>query len=131
MSSTPTLEDQRQFWNSHWQRAEERRVLNPWTERRALTILQTIRDLPIQRPGILDCGCGHGWFTERLADANPREVWGIDLSPDAIAMAKSRRPHIRYIAGDVCQTSLPNGYFDVVVSQEVIAHVENQPKYIE
>jgi 2-polyprenyl-3-methyl-5-hydroxy-6-metoxy-1,4-benzoquinol methylase len=131
MSSTPTIDDQRQFWNSHWRSAEERRVLNPWTERRALTIVQTIQDLPIERPAILDCGCGHGWFTERLADANPGEVWGIDLSPDAIAMAKSRRPHIRYTAGDVCQSSLPNSYFDVVVSQEVIAHVENQHNYIE
>jgi len=129
MPSTPTIENQRRFWNSHWQRAEERRVLNSWTERRAQTILQIIRELPIQRPRILDFGCGLGWFTEMLADVG--EPWGIDLSPEAIAMAKSRRPDIHYVAGDVYKTDLPKGHFDVVVSQEVIAHVENQPKYIE
>jgi len=128
-TTQPSIEDQRQFWNSHWQRAEERRILNTWTERRAQKILEAIRELPVRNPKILDFGCGHGWFTERLTDVG--EAWGIDLSPEAIAMAKSRRPDIRFIAGDVYQTDLPKDYFDVLVSQEVIAHVENQPRYIE
>ena len=131
MPSTPLppIDVQREFWDSHWQRAEERKVLNSWTERRALTILQIIRELRIPRPRILDFGCGHGWFTERLADLG--DAQGIDLSPEAIAMAKSRRPDLEYIAGDVYQADLPKAYFDILVSQEVISHVENQPKYIE
>lgn len=125
----PSIEDQRQFWNSHWRHAEQRRVLNSWTERRAQTILQLIQQLNIRRPTILDCGCGHGWFTERLADVG--EAWGIDLSPEAIGMATSRRSDIRYIAGDVCQTKLPDNHFDFVVSQEVIAHVQDQRAYLQ
>lgn len=125
----PTIEVQREFWNVHWQSAEERKILNSWTERRAQEILKSIGELRIQRPKILDFGCGHGWFTERLATVGKAQ--GVDLSPEAIAMAQARRPDIKFTVGDVYQTEFPEQYFDVVVSQEVISHVENQPKYVE
>jgi 2-polyprenyl-3-methyl-5-hydroxy-6-metoxy-1,4-benzoquinol methylase len=132
MASTqqlPSMEDQRQFWDWHWQNWEQRKVLNDWTERRAQEILRLIQGLSLQRPRILDLGCGRGWFTERLADSG--EAHGIDLSPEGIAAAKVRRPDISYLAGNVYEAPLPRNYFDVVVSQEVIAHVEDQPKYVE
>jgi 2-polyprenyl-3-methyl-5-hydroxy-6-metoxy-1,4-benzoquinol methylase len=125
----PSIDDQRQFWNWHWQNWEQRKVLNDWTERRASEILRLIRELPVQKPRILDFGCGRGWFTERLADLG--ETHGIDLSPEGIAAAQARRPDITYLAGNIYEASLPRHYFDVVVSQEVIAHVEDQPKYID
>ncbi len=125
----PTIDDQRQFWDRHWQNWEQRKVLNDWTERRAQEILKLVQGLPIARPRMLDFGCGHGWFTERLADLG--EAHGIDLSPEGIAAAQARRPGITYMAGDIYKAPLPKDYFDVVVSQEVIAHVEHQPKYLE
>jgi 2-polyprenyl-3-methyl-5-hydroxy-6-metoxy-1,4-benzoquinol methylase len=123
------MEDQRRFWNSHWQQWQERRVLNEWTERRAAEILSLIQGLSLQRPRILDLGCGLGWFTERLAGLG--EAHGIDLSAKAIAAAQARRPDINYLAGNVYSAPLPRDHFDVVVSQEVISHVEDQPKYLE
>jgi trans-aconitate methyltransferase len=51
-------------------------------------------------------------------------IWprnGIDLAADVIAAAQSRSPYVNFIAGDFFQISLPNGYYDLVVSQEVIA----------
>ena len=78
---------------------------------------------------MLDFGCGLGWFTERLAKLG--EAHGIDLSVEGIAVAKARRPDISYLSGNVYEAPLPTNYFDVVVSQEVIAHVENQPRYLE
>jgi len=128
MQTVPTIEEQRRFWDQHWQRWEERKVLNEWTERRAKEILGLIRGLALERPRILDLGCGKGWFTERLADVG--EAHGIDLSPEAIAGAKARRPDITYLAGSVYEAPLPKSYFDVVVSQEVIAHVEDQQGYV-
>jgi len=129
MHTVPTMEEQRQFWNQHWQQWEDRKVLNEWTERRAKEILDLLRGLALERPRILDLGCGRGWFTERLADVG--EAHGIDLSPEAIAGARARRPDITYLAGSVYEAPLPKAYFDVVVSQEVIAHVEDQPKYLD
>jgi 2-polyprenyl-3-methyl-5-hydroxy-6-metoxy-1,4-benzoquinol methylase len=131
MSSTkqvPSLEDQRHFWNWHWQNREERKVLNEWTERRAEMMVALIRAIPVSRPRILDLGCGFGWFTERLADLG--EAHGIDLSSEGIAAAQARRPDIRYTVGNLYVEPLPLDYFDIVVSQEVIAHVEDQIGYI-
>jgi 2-polyprenyl-3-methyl-5-hydroxy-6-metoxy-1,4-benzoquinol methylase len=125
----PRIEDQRQFWDWHWRHWQERKVLNDWTERRAEIILALIRSLPIHQPRIIDFGCGRGWFTERLADLG--EVHGIDLSPEGIAAAQIRRPDIHYLAGNIYEASLPKDYFDVVISQEVIAHVEDQPRYVD
>jgi 2-polyprenyl-3-methyl-5-hydroxy-6-metoxy-1,4-benzoquinol methylase len=124
----PTIDDQREFWNWHWQNSEQRKVLNDWTWRRAEEILRLIEKLALQHPRILDLGCGHGWFTERLADVG--EAHGIDLSPEGIAAAQARRPDIAYMAGNIYEAPLPKDYFDIVVSQEVIAHVEDQPQYI-
>ncbi|SRR5712692_5980082 len=124
----PTIEDQRQFWDWHWQNWEQRKVLNDWTERRAQEILKLVQALPLARPRILDFGCGRGWFTERLADLG--EAHGIDLSPEGIAAAQARRPDITYLAGSVYEAYLPKAYFDVLISQEVIAHVENQLRYV-
>lgn len=125
----PSIEDQRTFWNWHWEHWEERKVLNDWTERRAQEILALIQSLQLNGPRILDLGCGRGWFTERLSMYG--ETHGIDLSEDGIAAAKQRRPDIRYLAGNLYEAPLPQNYFDVVVSQEVIAHVQDQPRYVD
>jgi len=36
---TPSISEQRNFWDAHWQQSKERKVLNDWTERRATEIL--------------------------------------------------------------------------------------------
>jgi 2-polyprenyl-3-methyl-5-hydroxy-6-metoxy-1,4-benzoquinol methylase len=126
--SLPSIDDQRQFWDWHWQHWKERKVLNDWTDRRATEILRLIQGLAIQRPRVLDLGCGFGWFTERLADIG--EAHGIDLSEEAIQAARARRQDITYMAGNLYEANIPNEYFDIVVSQEVIAHVEDQQRYV-
>lgn len=125
----PSMDAQKRFWNWHWQNWEERKVLNDWTERRAQEIVGLIQKLGLQNPRILDLGCGRGWFTERLTEFG--ETHGIDLSPEAIAAARARRLDINYTVGNIYDAPLPKNYFDVVVSQEVIAHVEDQPQYLD
>ncbi len=127
--SVPSISEQREFWDAHWQQSKDRKVLNDWTDRRATEILRLIRGLPLQHPRLLDLGCGLGWFTEQLAELG--EAHGIDLSVEGIARAQARRPDIAYLAGNIYEAPLSKGYFDVVVSQEVIAHVEDQTKYLE
>jgi 2-polyprenyl-3-methyl-5-hydroxy-6-metoxy-1,4-benzoquinol methylase len=132
MSTTPqlpSLDDQRQFWDWHWQNWKERRVLNDWTERRTQEILRLILGLSLRQPRLLDLGCGRGVFTERLTEFG--ETHGIDLSPEGIAAAQARRPDIIYTVGNIYDAPLARNYFDVVVSQEVIAHVDDQPRYLD
>jgi 2-polyprenyl-3-methyl-5-hydroxy-6-metoxy-1,4-benzoquinol methylase len=124
----PSIAQQASFWNDHWRRWQERKVLNAWAIRRNETILTIIRSLRLVNAKLIDLGCGPGWFTDALAEFG--EVTGIDLSEEAIAMARRRSPHIRFIAGDLYRTPLPLAYFDVAVSQEVLGHVQDQPGYL-
>jgi len=125
---TPGIDAQRKFWDWHWQNWQERKTLNEWTARRAEVMLDIIRSLRLEQPKFLDLGCGRGWFTARLAELG--EATGVDLSPDAIAAARSEYPGIAFLSGNLYEAPLPVEHFDFVVSQEVIAHVEDQNRYV-
>jgi 2-polyprenyl-3-methyl-5-hydroxy-6-metoxy-1,4-benzoquinol methylase len=117
----PSLAEQHRYWDTRWDRT---RTPNEWQLRQGDAILGFVERLTLERPRILDIGCGTGWFTGRLARLGP--AVGIDLSTTAIAMARTQFPGITFIAGNVFETELPAGHFDLVVSQEVIAHVKDQ-----
>ena len=117
----PSLADQHRYWDARWDRT---RSPNDWSLRRGESILEIIRSLGLERPEILDVGCGTGWFTGRLSRLGP--TVGMDLSQTAIVLAKSQFPDVMFIAGNVFETQLPPAHFDLVVSQEVIAHVKDQ-----
>src|SRR2546427_10840956 len=121
----PTLVEQEQYWEE-WQ---ETRSITPWALRRAETLLALLRSLNLSVPTILDLGCGTGWFTEKLAHFGA--ATGIDLSAKAIGLAKRRFPDTSFIAGNIFETALPLESFDVVVSQQVIAHVVDQTRYLD
>lgn len=63
-----------------------------------------------QKGVILDLGCGHGLFSLLVArESSAREVIGIDLDVDKIALARTLNvPNLRFIAGDIAkQQDLP------------------------
>src|SRR2546421_4819640 len=122
--SDPNLTNQQRFWetwNATWRDPEH---LNEWSVRRGETILQLLHSLNLDDPKILDLGCGTGWLSDMLANFGP--TTGVDLAESVIATARSRAPHVAFLAGDIFQMPLPANHFDVVVSQEVIAHVADQ-----
>jgi SAM-dependent methyltransferase len=132
MSNTkqvPSLETQRRFWNWHWEHWEERKIINDWTLKRGDAILEILQSLSLNQPEILDFGCGKGWFTEKLALVG--KATGIDLSEEAIAMAQLRSPNVTFIAGNVYDFPLQPEKYDVIVSQEVLTHVENPGAYLD
>ena len=61
----------------------------------ARVIIALVRSLGVDKPEILDFGCGTGWLSERLAEFG--RVSGVDLAADVIAAAQSRAPHIRFL----------------------------------
>lgn len=127
--SGPKITDQQRFWetwNAKWRDPEH---LNEWSVRRGETILQLLHSLNIDNPKILDLGCGTGWLSDMLAKFGP--TTGVDLAESVIATARSRAPHVAFLAGDIFQMPLPANHFDVVVSQEVIAHVADQVAYLD
>lgn len=92
-------------------------------------VLSLFSSLGLNHPRILDLGCGNGWFSQELSKFGA--VTGIDLSEDAIAKAQASYPHITFLAGNVLTASLPSGSFDVVVSKEVFAHVDDQVRFLD
>ena len=117
----PSAEAQQEYWDERW---GVQKSPNAWQQRRADAIMAILRDLPLDNPRILDLGCATGWMTKMLSELGTAE--GVDLSETAIEIAKERFPGIRYTAGDLYEIELTSEPVDVVVCQEVIAHVSDQ-----
>jgi len=124
-SALPSLADQRRYWDERWDR---QRLPNEYQQRRGETVLAILQSLRLRNPEILDLGCGTGWFT--AAASRFGRTTGIDLSETAIAVARAAYPNVTFVAGNVYEMALPAAYFDVVVSQEVVAHVEDPSAYL-
>jgi len=62
----------------------------------------------------LDIGCGTGRFLEGLA-ASVAECWGVDLLESNVAYARSVRPHLHVVQGDMREVRLGRT-FDLITS---------------
>jgi SAM-dependent methyltransferase len=83
---------------------------------------------------VLDYGCGSGYGTA-LISSTCSEITGVDVSSEAIAHAKSHfngsnltYMHVERI--EVSPMPFPDSSFDVVLSFQVIEHVEDVPAYL-
>jgi SAM-dependent methyltransferase len=119
-----SLQHQIQYWKI-WQQT---RSSSGWARMRADFLHRIVSNLQLDRPAILDFGCGNGWFCAELATYG--EVTGIDLNEEAMQQAREKWPEITFIGGDLFSYEPQGVVFDLVVSQQVIAHVENQHEYI-
>lgn len=97
-------------------------------KQREMFIVSEIVDLKLDTPKILDFGCGMGWLSKSLSTFGL--VTGIDQSHKGIEYAKSECPEVEFIVGDVFEYKFPANLFDIIVSQEVIEHVDEQQLYI-
>jgi predicted TPR repeat methyltransferase len=75
-----------------------------------------------------DLGCGTGWLTTILGNFGP--TIGVDLSDEAVLAASKRYPNADFVHANVLDWHGPSQMFDIVVSQEVIEHVEDQDGYL-
>ncbi|PTQ09115.1 hypothetical protein CLG96_14765 [Sphingomonas oleivorans] len=74
---------------------------------------------------VLDLACGTGYGSALLAQAGA-EVTGVDISPEAIRMAKKRYgADVIFAIADCYDLPFADDTFDVVVANEMIEHVEN------
>jgi len=71
---------------------------------------------------LLDVGCGTGEFL-RLAQADGFRTTGIDVDPEAVAVA--RRSGVNAFVGSVFDNPLKRARFDVITLNQVIEHVQD------
>lgn len=79
---------------------------------------ELVRDRVAGHRRVLDLGCGDGLLLDLLARDGGRELAGVDLSPQSLALAR-RRPALRAArlhTGRAQELPFPEGSFDACVS---------------
>lgn len=123
------LDQQRRFWNA-WNaqfRTSGWKMSHVYA-RQAEIVKQWLSGLGRNDLDILEVGCGSGWLCEQLTGFG--RVTGTDLANEVIPPDRSAQGGPTFIAGDFFKLGFPRSGFDVVVSLEVLAHVEDQPAYV-
>ncbi len=122
------LHEQVIYYDKLW---SERKQLNSLKLRRALKILDYFVDIKknIKTPRVLDLGCGDGRFSAFVGEFS--DVDAIDLSVAAVKEAQVLYPHVNFFQGSAVDYNFEVEKYDVIISQEVIEHIEDQKKYIE
>lgn len=94
-----------------------------------------VEQISALRPRVVaDLGCGDGLLLEHLTGAGAGSTFvGIDLSPAQIARNRARLPQIEWLCADIGADELPDGLsarFDMVISSEVIEHVDDDRAFL-
>ncbi|PIN91271.1 hypothetical protein COU57_01315 [Candidatus Pacearchaeota archaeon CG10_big_fil_rev_8_21_14_0_10_32_14] len=75
---------------------------------------------------VLDLGCGSGPFVKELYSLGAKKVYGLDLSPELIKIAKKENPSVDFVSGDAKKTNYKSYQFDIV-SSSLMVHYFKSP----
>ncbi len=101
-----------------------------WMFQRHLKAYQFSMDF-CQNKVILDAGCGEGYGSGLLAEVATKVI-GVDVSQEAIRHAREKysRENLHYCVMDVVNMNFADNTFDVIVSFQVIEHLNNPLKFL-
>lgn len=69
---------------------------------------------------VLEVGCGHGHAAAYIAAATGLQVYGMDISREAVSRAKQLHPALVFVEGDIAAPAVRYfGQFDAVVLNQV------------
>jgi 2-polyprenyl-3-methyl-5-hydroxy-6-metoxy-1,4-benzoquinol methylase len=126
MSAKTVLGKQAAFYDQRW---SDFAYANRLKLERCRSILSALASTKLFEPRIVDLGCGAGWLAGVVGNFGP--TTGVDLSHQAVAEAAVRYPYVQFIQADILNWKYPKNSFDLVISQEIIEHVNDQRGYIE
>jgi 2-polyprenyl-3-methyl-5-hydroxy-6-metoxy-1,4-benzoquinol methylase len=116
---------QKDFYDKRWSEEDSLGRLKLY---RCVAILDAIAYTKIYMPKMIDLGCGSGWFVNILKAFGP--TVGVDLSGKAMAKAREKYNHEHFYETNILDWNPTSDSFDIVVSQEVIEHIEKQEEYV-
>lgn len=101
--------------------------------RLGISSLEVLYSLPREfedvRGKVLDIGCGAGAFTGIIKHRRPDlEVYGVDISKKAIALAKKDFPDISFSVASAYRLPFHANFFDVGLAHCVLEHLEDPDK---
>jgi 2-polyprenyl-6-hydroxyphenyl methylase/3-demethylubiquinone-9 3-methyltransferase len=103
----------------------ESKLRNPWI---AARLDEAFGDRPCR---VLDVGCGAGFLSNDIA-LRGREVTGVDLAADALAVARAHDAsgRVRYLEADARALPFADGSFEAVCAMDLLEHVETPARAI-
>ncbi|HYZ92497.1 MAG TPA: class I SAM-dependent methyltransferase [Actinomycetota bacterium] len=99
---------------------------NPLIEAEQPVVEQLLADVPSGRA--LDAACGTGRHAKHLSATH--ETFGVDASPEMLAMAREAAPSATFETGDLEALPFPDGHFDVVVCALALCHLTDITKAV-
>ncbi len=85
------------------------------------------RFVPLEGARVLDIGCGIGTYVRRFRQYT-EDVHGVDVEAERVAEASIKLPNIHLAPSEALP--FPDDHFDVIFSNEVIEHVDDDRKTI-
>ena len=84
--------------------------------------------LPAGVKRVLEIGCGAGFFRRNFTE--PVEYWGVEAVPAVARAAESLLDRVLPGTFHDVRDSLPDGYFDLVVCNDVIEHMVDHDAFL-
>lgn len=94
-------------------------VDNPLIEAEHPIVERLLADVPAGRA--LDAACGTGRHAKHLSRTH--ETYGVDASPEMLAVAREAVPDATFESGDLEALPFPDDHFDVVVCALALCHL--------
>ncbi len=92
-----------------------------WFRGRRDLILRLLMHVP-KDARIVEIGCSGGPLLAELSAHGFKNFWGVDISAEAIRACRARGIENLLVA-DGTTTALESGFFDVVISSDVLEHI--------
>ena len=83
--------------------------------------------IPAGSRRVLDGGCAFGYGTRHFQKGDAK-VWGVDPNAEFIEIASKRYPNIGFEVCGLEKTPFPDGFFDVIILNDVLEHVRDERK---
>ncbi len=103
--------------------------LDTGRENKAPKIAAVINDVmgrqSTERQNVLDVGCGGGTIAAFFSISN--EVYGTDVEDRILA---NNRGRINFVPMDGPRLPFPDGWFDIVISNHVVEHINDQASHV-
>lgn len=118
-----------QYLNAYYSSKYSKRI-----EEITFSIIKLYANIQKRKLRILDSGCGIGYFSKRILEQLPEnieKIIGIDIE-EWIDKTLFNNKKFEFIKTDASITGnkLKSSLFDVIVSNDVIEHIENDSEYI-
>jgi len=85
--------------------------------------------LPSEYSKVLEIGCNEGGFRQFVS--KPCEYWGVEPFEEAANVAKTKIDKVLVGFYDKVADEIPNNYFDLVIANDVIEHMEQPWNFLQ